>query len=129
MVHSLHFKALAYGYLIDRVDISVLSAVKDYRNACICRSQMSIHLSLSDKTPVLFVLLVPVNEHRKLNKNKRHFGIVPVCSPLRDKHFQQLFIHLRLVVVRFTLIIYKALCAVGCDSSEHCFVKSACSEG
>ena len=89
---------------------------------------MSVHLSFSDKAPVLAVNVVTVDEHGELDYHKWHFGVVPVVSPLGDKHFQKLFIHLGLVVVRLTLIIDKALCTVGSDALEHGLVKSACSE-
>ena len=65
---------------------------------------------------MLSVLLTAVYVHWELNENERKSIIVPVASPLLDEHFQQLVVHIRLVVVTLALIIDEACESVRADA-------------
>ena len=116
MAKCLKFKAFADRLLVKWVNVAVFAAVESNRNARVRNCLMHTHLRLTDKTPVLSVLFAAVDMHRELNENERKSIIVPVVSPLFDKHFQQLAVHIRLVIVAFALIIDEACESVWADT-------------
>ena len=86
---------------------------------------MDFQLSFANQTPMFKIFILLVAMFWKLHKNKWKFRIIKIFTPILNHRSKKFCIHLRFVIIAFTLIPDYTLQSVRSDARKHAIVKSS----